>query len=75
MKQYALRLKGFFTGSVRRQRITYSFLGALAGYAYYHFVGCSTGTCPISSNPWISTMYGAIMGFLLTPGKSKKLQS
>ena len=72
MKQHLLWLKGFFTGSVRRKRTAYSLLGALAGYAYYHFIGCSTGSCPISSNPWISTMYGAGIGFLLTIGEHKK---
>ena len=31
-------------------------LGGLVGYLYYYFVGCATGTCPISSNPYISTV-------------------
>jgi hypothetical protein len=39
-------------------------LGAIAGYAWYRFVGCSTGTCPITSNPWTSTLYGGVMGGL-----------
>jgi uncharacterized membrane protein YdjX (TVP38/TMEM64 family) len=40
-------------------------VGAVAGYAYYYFVGCSSGTCPITSHPFNSTAYGAIMGALL----------
>lgn len=48
-------------------------LGAVGGYLYYRLVGCVSGTCPISSNPWISTAYGAVMGGLLgsvfTPSK------
>jgi len=39
--------------------------GAAVGYLYYRFIGCSTGTCPITSNPWASTLYGALMGFML----------
>jgi hypothetical protein len=41
-------------------------IGAAAGFAFYKFVGCSTGACPITSNPFISTIYGAIMGALVT---------
>jgi hypothetical protein len=40
-------------------------LGALAGFAWYRFVGCRTGTCAITSNPYMSTLYGALMGLLL----------
>lgn len=40
-------------------------VGMLGGYAYYHFVGCSSGTCPITSSPIISTLYGGMMGGLL----------
>jgi hypothetical protein len=46
-------------------------IGAAAGYAYYYYIGCVSGTCPISSNPYISTIYGGVMGFLLAP-RSKK---
>jgi len=47
-------------------------IGAAGGYAYYHFVGCSTGTCPITSNPYISTGYGALLGLVLAGGKKKQ---
>ena len=40
-------------------------VGALAGYAYYHFIGCASGTCAITSKPLNSTLYGAMMGGLL----------
>ncbi len=39
--------------------------GAIGGYLYYHFVGCASGTCAITSKPLNSTLYGAMMGGLL----------
>ena len=41
-------------------------IGGSLGYLLYRFVGCSTGACPITSNPWISTIYGAILGLLIS---------
>ncbi len=39
--------------------------GAIAGYMYYHFVGCASGSCPITSNPYMSVAYGALMGYFV----------
>jgi hypothetical protein len=38
--------------------------GAAAGLAWYRTVGCSTGGCLITSSPWISAAYGALLGYL-----------
>jgi hypothetical protein len=75
MNAFTLQIKQFFIGSIWRKRILFSLVGAIGGYAYYYFVGCSTGTCPISNNPWISTTYGAGMGFIMAMGKREKAQS
>ena len=40
-------------------------LGAIGGYFYYRLAGCSTGTCPITSNPWTSILLGAVTGNLI----------
>lgn len=48
-------------------------IGGIAGFSYYHFIGCSSGSCPITGNPYISTAYGAMMGFIFAlPSKKKK---
>ncbi len=40
-------------------------LGAAAGFAWQRLVGCSTGACPLMSNPWVSTAYGLLAGILV----------
>ncbi len=40
-------------------------VGSIGGYLYYHYVGCASGTCIITSKPINSTVYGAVMGALL----------
>ncbi len=40
-------------------------VGGGLGFAYYRFVGCATGACPLTSNPIISTVYGMAMGALV----------
>jgi uncharacterized protein YcfJ len=40
-------------------------LGAVAGYAYYYFIGCESGTCAITSKPLNSSLYGALIGGFL----------
>lgn len=45
--------------------VAFVLCGAAAGFAYQRLIGCRSGTCPITANPWISTAYGAVMGYLL----------
>ncbi len=40
-------------------------VGGGLGFAYYKFVGCSTGTCPLTSHPVISSIYGMVLGALV----------
>ena len=41
-------------------------LGAGLGFAFHRLVGCRSGACPIWASPYISTAYGALLGFLLS---------
>ena len=44
-------------------------IGAVAGgglgFGYYKLIGCASGACPLTSNPWISTIYGGVLGVLV----------
>jgi hypothetical protein len=52
IKRYALTLIGIL-------------VGAIAGFLYWHFVGCASGSCPITSSPILSVIWGALLGGLL----------
>jgi len=41
-------------------------IGGAAGFLFYKFIGCTSGYCPITRNPYLSTMYGMILGFLIS---------
>ena len=47
-------------------------LGALGGFLYYNFVGCN-GSCAITGSPINSTLYGSLIGLVLTDWKKIKL--
>lgn len=40
-------------------------VGAISGYLYYLTVGCVTGTCAITSSPWLSILWGGAIGYLM----------
>lgn len=53
-------------------------IGVLGGYLYWHFIGCDTGTCPITSKPLNSMAYGGLLGgliFSMFSGKKSKDKS
>lgn len=50
-------------------------VGAIGGYVYYATIGCSSGSCPITSSPVMSIIWGAVMGgLLLSMFKKEKKQ-
>lgn len=56
MKNWISNNKLYFFGT---------FIGALAGFLYWKYVGCLTGKCAITSNPINSTIYFALFGAVL----------
>jgi hypothetical protein len=41
-------------------------IGGIVGFLYYYFVGCTTGTCAITSSPYSSTIMGSVLGLFIT---------
>jgi hypothetical protein len=56
MKKWLSENKLYFFGAAA---------GAIAGFLYWKYIGCLTGTCAITSKPLNSTVYFAFMGALL----------
>jgi hypothetical protein len=57
------------------KRILPVIVGGLLGFGYYYFIGCNSGGCAITSNPYISTAYGAFFGFILALPRGKNSKS
>ena len=61
---------GKFVNKLKNKKILYPLLGVLIGgglgFAYYYFIGCKSGTCPITSSPWGSITMGSLIGLVLT---------
>ena len=51
------------TGILRA--IALPLVGSAGGWLYYRYVGCATGTCAVTSSPWLSTGFGCVLGSLL----------
>ena len=50
---------------VNRLYIFGGIAGGIGGYFYWLLVGCTNGSCLISSRPLNSSIYGAFLGALL----------
>jgi hypothetical protein len=74
-KTLKTRLNAFSSKPLWQRRVVFGFVGAIGGFAYYYFIGCASGTCPISSNPYISTAYGIVMGLLIPVQKKSATPS
>ena len=63
MECNSCKIKGF----VQRNLLTLIGVaaGMVGGYLYWRFVGCSSGSCPITSSPVITALWGAVFGGLL----------
>jgi hypothetical protein len=45
-------------------KVIFAGVGALGGFLYWRFIGCTSGTCPIRSVWYFSTLWGLAMGYL-----------
>jgi len=43
--------------------------GAGIGYLMYRFVGCRTGACPLTGNPYVAMVIWGAIGAIMAAGK------
>ncbi len=43
----------------------FTLVGVAGGFAYYWFIGCNTGGCAITSSPYMSMIWGGMVGYLV----------
>jgi len=56
MKKWIITNKLYFIGAI---------VGSVAGFLYWKFVGCVTGSCPITSSPLNSSLYFGFLGAIV----------
>jgi hypothetical protein len=60
----------------------FALAGGVGGYLYWYYVGCKSGTCPITSKWYSTSLYGGLLGYLsgdldlglYRKGRSRNLQ-
>ncbi len=65
MNNRLARLKDFFKSWRFWRPFIAVVIGSVAGFLYYYFVGCNSGSCAITSSPYKSTIWGGLLGFFL----------
>lgn len=70
-------MKRLLTYINNRKPLRYSLgigIGAGIGFLYYYFIGCTSGTCPLTSKPLNSMLIGAVMGFIWVFSPEKQVK-
>lgn len=60
-----IKLKSALTSRNTLKNIGGALLGLAGGFIYYKTIGCSSGGCAITSNPYMSMIWGGMLGYLL----------
>jgi hypothetical protein len=59
-------IREFFKSSYFWRPFAGVIIGGTGGFLYYYFIGCSSGSCAITSSPYMSTLFGSFFGLFLT---------
>jgi hypothetical protein len=45
--------------------VLFTAIGGAGGFLYYYYVGCASGTCGITGNPYASIAFGGLFGYFI----------
>lgn len=70
--EFVYKVKAFFMSRNFWRPFIAVLIGSAAGFAYYYFVGCKSGSCAITGNPYASIVWGGLLGFFLVNSPCSK---
>ena len=59
-------VKEFFKSSYFWKPFLGITIGGLGGFLYFYFVGCNSGSCPITGSAYGSILTGSLLGLFIT---------
>ncbi len=62
---FILQIKNMAKNKILWFKTIFTITGAIGGFLYWKLIGCTSGTCPIQSVWYFSTMWGMAMGYLV----------
>jgi hypothetical protein len=65
-------VKEFFKSSYFWKPFLGIVIGGLAGFLYFYFIGCRSGSCAITSDPYNSVIFGGLAGFFFSGGSCSR---
>ncbi|MCL2596691.1 MAG: hypothetical protein FWD66_03335 [Paludibacter sp.] len=67
------KIKSFFKNNILT--IIGVVIGGVGGFFYWLKIGCTSGSCPITSSPLMSSIWGMLMGGLILNLFEKRKQT
>jgi hypothetical protein len=58
-------IKTFFKSRLFWKPFLGAIIGSTVGFMYYYFIGCTSGHCAITSNPYMSILWGGLLGVFI----------
>lgn len=72
LEQEEKKPQNFLRKWFRLKHIIGMVAGGTAGFLYYYYIGCASGSCALKSNPYYNIVLGILLGYLIADMIRKK---